>query len=179
MTGLKNLGDTLRALKGGRVDVGFFAGDASRTKKTPAAQSNSYDENLTNPEIAAKMEYGDPTPQTWVDRKGIVRHVSGIPPRSMLRSPLHLHGDKIVAMAKADAAAILSKISDIAPLRATKLLLTRVGIAAEALVQEAFATQGWGDWEPNSPETIDAKESAAPLIDTGQLRRAVTSRAVV
>jgi len=76
--------------------------------------------------------------------------------------------------------------------------LKRVGVAAENIVQEAFETAGWGTWAANAYATILAKAKGnifkrkqqaasdvfeggrhtSPLIDTGQLRRAIASRVV-
>lgn len=193
--GLRAIAEALTALKGGRVDLGFFAGDAARGpegKGKTQARSKRRDEylgagskpgyfkqgveygkrakqvagfsdegGLTNPEIAAKNEFG-----------------VGVPKRSMLRMPLHLHGDKVLKDAQADATA---QMKDVAknPRRTAKKMLDRLGIAGENLVQEAFNTRGFGNWKPNAPVTIALKGSDAPLIDTAQLRHAVDSRAVI
>ncbi len=192
--GLRALADALNAVKKGRVDVGFFAGEAQRSEQSPAkaaarskrvakyigagAKPGFYkpgvdfakrraqmggreDEVLTNPEIAAKNEFG-----------------VGVPRRSMLRMPFHLHGDRILKDAQADARATLAEVGR-APQRTAKRLLDRVGIAGENLVQEAFDTRGFGSWKPNAPATVELKGSDAPLIDTAQMRRAVDSRAVL
>lgn len=52
-----------------------------------------------------------------------------------------------------------------------------IGIAAEGQIQDAFDTGGFGTWKPLEQSTIDAKGSDAILIDTGALRRAVSSKA--
>lgn len=195
MDGLRRLGEALNAMRKGRVDVGFFAGEAERNGESPAKaaararrrakltgegsrpgfykQGVGYAktratlargqnaEGLTNPEIAAKHEFG-----------------LGVPRRSMLRMPLHLHGDKVVAAAKADAARSLREAAR-APKKTAEKVLKRVGIAAEGLVDEAFETGGFGSWKPLAPLTVELKGSAAILIDTAQLRRAVDSRAVL
>ena len=53
-----------------------------------------------------------------------------------------------------------------------------LGIAGEAIVQQAFETSGDGTWAPNAPSTIAAKESSQPLIDTAQMRKSVSSDVV-
>lgn len=198
LVGLRSLVEALTSIRKGRVDLGFFAGDASRTESAAhgkrvakyigAGSKDGYfkqgvdfsnkrkklgytgaahqrapegqDEPMTNPEIAAKNEFG-----------------VGVPRRSMLRMPLHLYGDRIVKEAKADATEQLKNVGR-APQAAAKRILTRLGIAGENLVQEAFDTGGFGSWAQNSPTTIALKGSDAPLIDTAQLRRAVDSRVV-
>lgn len=56
------------------------------------------------------------------------------------------------------------------------LMTLAVLLAASAVevVQEAFDTGGFGQWEPDSPYTIAMKGSANPLLDTGELRRKIT-----
>lgn len=192
--GLRSLAEALSALKAGRVDVGFFAGEAQRSEESPAKAAarskrvakyvgagskegyfkpgvdfakrrakfgNATDEVLTNPEIAAKNEYG-----------------VGVPRRSMLRMPFHLHGDRVLKDAQADARSSLADVGR-APKRAAKRILDRVGTAGENLVQEAFDSRGFGSWAPNAPATVEMKGSDSPLIDSAQLRRAVDSRAVL
>ena len=57
----------------------------------------------------------------------------------------------------------------------TKTLLARLGLFAETLVQRAFETSGFGQWPALQSSTVKAKGSSAPLIDTGQLRRSISS----
>jgi phage gpG-like protein len=57
-------------------------------------------------------------------------------------------------------------------------LMARLGISAENAVQLAFATRGFNQWQPNFLATILRKKSSSPLIDTGQLRRSITSKVV-
>jgi len=61
------------------------------------------------------------------------------------------------------------------------LAYKKLAILAENVIQRAFAThgpEGKGKWAPNAPLTIAKKGSSAPLIDTAQLRKAVTSKVV-
>ena len=53
-------------------------------------------------------------------------------------------------------------------------LAIMIGTAAVNQIQEAFQTEGFGEWKPNSPYTIANKGSAMPLVDTGSLRQAIT-----
>ena len=52
-----------------------------------------------------------------------------------------------------------------------------LGVRAVALILHAFDTKGFGNWPDNAASTIRAKHNNpgqnSPLIDTGQLRRAV------
>lgn len=53
-----------------------------------------------------------------------------------------------------------------------------LGTRGEKYVKEAFETRGYGQWAPNAPATIDKKGSSMPLINFGQLKRAVGSDVV-
>lgn len=170
LDGLKNLGDGMRALSGGRLDVGFFGDKAARTqaqeKKGGGRKASKVPATMTNAQVAAVHEFGS--------------FSQGIPKRSMLRMPFFLKGKEVLAAAHEDMRANWSTaVGKIDPLPAAKLFLQRLGVAAENLVQEAFKTEGFGTWAPNSPLTVFLKGSDKPLIDTAQLRRAVASRAVI
>jgi hypothetical protein len=54
----------------------------------------------------------------------------------------------------------------------------KLGLMAERIIQSAFETRGFGRWAADSEQTIRRKKSDAPLIDTGQLRRSITSDVV-
>jgi len=92
-----------------------------------------------------------------------------IPERSFLRMPLTLH-----------LAPTLGQKNWVEPLRkiGAKRTLGIVGAVAEDVVQESFATRGWGAWPDIKPETKRRKKSSAILIESGQLRKAVSSRVV-
>ena len=96
-----------------------------------------------------------------------------IPPRSFLGMPLRLHLAKYLLRKKAFSQKELDK----AVRNGTLLeLAKKVGIVAEEVIQEAFRTRGFGSWSENRPSTIAKKGSDSPLIDTGQLRRSITSK---
>lgn len=121
-----------------------------------SARNNGND--LTNPEIMLIQEFGSLE--------------KNIPPRSALRMPLETHIGEIADFMAQPA--IVDMILGGEAEKAFKL----TGIKAESIIQEAFATRGFGQWKPNSPVTIDKKGSSQPLIDTAQLRRAVSSEVV-
>lgn len=89
-----------------------------------------------------------------------------IPRRSFLKEPIEFKKDEIVKKVKK----FIDKDPNI------DKALEVLGIAGEAVVQEAFETQGFGSWQPLSPTTIVKKGSSSPLIDTGQLRKSVISK---
>jgi phage gpG-like protein len=111
---------------------------------------------LTNAEVGAIHEFGS--------------FSRGIPPRSFLRLPLFQKSDDIIEDASRGA---LRKLAD----GDNMGILRTLGFACVKAIQEAFATAGFGAWAPNTPSTIRRKGSSAPLIDVGELRRSITSKA--
>lgn len=146
LAGLKNLALSLEKIQKGRVQVGIFGAKNGRDDDGTGT---------TNAEVGAKMEFGV-----------ISDH---IPPRSFLRMPITAKGEAIFKAAAHGFGALMiaNKAHD---------FLVRVGVEAENAILEAFRTRGWGSWKPNAPMTIKLKGSDSPLIDTGQLRRAIASR---
>lgn len=110
---------------------------------------------LTNAELGLIHELGS------VER--------GIPPRSFLRMPIAQKSKEILADAFKGAPALMAEGK-------IRMILARLGIACEKAVQMAFATRGFGNWQPDAPATARKKGSNAPLIDTAQLRRSVASQ---
>lgn len=149
--GLKNLAKAL----GGQYSIKVGIMGAS-------SQRQNGDTGKTNAEIGFINEFGKLT--------GFPK----IPPRSFLRMPLTLYLADYLASKKS-----FSKQAVDQAVKEGKLLelAKKVGIVAEEVIQEAFATRGFGNWAPNAPYTIARKGSDSPLIDTGELRRSITSKA--
>lgn len=149
--GLKNLAKAL----GGQYNIKVGIMGAS-------SQRQNGDTGKTNAEIGFINEFGKLT--------GFPK----IPARSFLRMPLTLYLADYLSRKKSfskqaiDQAVKEGKLLDLAK---------KVGIVAEEVIQEAFATRGFGNWAPNAPYTIEKKGSDSPLIDTGELRRSITSKA--
>jgi phage gpG-like protein len=115
-------------------------------------------DTITNPELAVIHEFGAAS--------------ANIPPRSFIRMPIQSHRKEILNYAaSADVRGLLLKGEK-------KKALGKLGVFAENIIQKAFDTAGFGQWAPNSPRTIAAKGSSHPLVDTGALRRSVTSKVV-
>ncbi|PHS61072.1 MAG: hypothetical protein COB09_19175 [Thalassobium sp.] len=53
-----------------------------------------------------------------------------------------------------------------------------LGVKAEEIVQDGFATGGFGKWPALESSTIARKGSSGILIDTAELRKSVTSDVV-
>lgn len=91
-----------------------------------------------------------------------------IPPRDFLRFPIEYKDKELLAFME-KRADILLKDGD------AERFFRAVGAFGQGVVQEAFATGGFGQWPPNAPSTIAAKGGKdSPLIDTGALRKAVS-----
>ena len=192
--GLRALAEALSAVKGGRVDVGIFAGEDQRGEETPAKAAARSKRTAKFIGAGSKEGYFKQGIQFAKNRAKVASfkadHLTnseigaknefgvGVPKRSFLRSPFFLHGDRLLKDAQNDARTQLKEVGR-KPRQTAKKLLDRVGIAGENLVQEAFETRGFGSWAPNAPVTIELKGSDAPLIDTAQLRHAIDSRAVI
>lgn len=131
----------------------------------------------TNASIGLKMEYGQMTPSctTPQQEKALNRGPmcwSSIPERSFLRMPM--------------IKKLPDEIKTITTLDWVELIITTgylntlsfLGAMAEGVIQNAFDTRGFGHWLPNSWRTVLWKKSSQPLVDTGQLRQVITSKAV-
>ena len=98
-------------------------------------------------------------------------YTAKIPERSFLRVPLML----FLGTAVNEASGKINKAIEMADVARAYAIL---GIAAEKVIQEAFATGGNGSWPKLKSMTIARKGSSAILIDSGQLRKSITSKVV-
>jgi len=93
-----------------------------------------------------------------------------IPARSFLQMPLTSKNRVINELKKQlqtkDLEDIISYFGRTGDLMTLAVML---GASAKEVVNQAFQTQGFGQWAANSPYTIAAKGSANPLQDTGEL----------
>ena len=95
--------------------------------------------------------------------------VNNIPPRDPLLIPIEKHRREILQkLATGDMRAAFER-------KDYHKMFELLGAVALEIVDNAFVTSGDGSWPPNAPATIAAKGSSMPLIDTSQLRRAMTS----
>jgi hypothetical protein len=147
---LRKFRSQLDELEKGRAQVGLFQETATRSAD-PGRISD-------NPSLGAIHEFGNTAKK--------------IPERSWLRMPLTLKlGDAIRLREATDWISALRKSG-------AKRVLGFLGALGEDVVQEAFATRGWGAWPSLQPATIRKKGSSAILIESSQMRKAVSSRVV-
>lgn len=128
------------------VRVGIMG--AKNSRKDPK------NKGLTNAEVGFQNEFGVP---------------GRIPARSFLRMPIFQYAEIILDMVRRAGAQKKLALGD------NIGVLKDLGVACETMIQNAFATRGFGSWANNAPSTIARKKSDSPLIDTTQLRRAITS----
>lgn len=153
-TDISQLQEMIRKLGSGyAARVGLIGGKAGQKHKAKPGEAP-----LTNVEIGVVQELGSET-----------RH---IPARSFLRMPIEVNKKEIVRFVGG------TKMKGLIMDGKIKEAFTLLGIFGEKIVQEGFETRGFGRWVPNAQRTIDEKGSDSPLIDEGQLRRAVSSDVV-
>lgn len=117
---------------------------------------NARDDSMTNVKVGMKHEFGS--------------FSEGIPRRSFLKDPMQIKRKELL---NKTGKVIDKKITDN---KGSDEILETIGVIGETIVQQAFETSGFGTWEPLSSGTINKKGSSSILIDTGQLRRAITSK---
>lgn len=90
------------------------------------------------------------------------------PPRPVLEPSIKANANEIAEqLAKATTAAIDGD------LKAANEYLERAGMVAQNAARDWF-TNSENGWPPNSPKTVNRKKSDNPLIDTGELRKAIS-----
>jgi hypothetical protein len=103
-----------------------------------------------------------------------------IPARSWLQKPIERSADlrkKIrqkAELTKEEISLAEEFIAEYGESGILKELAYAVATSSLEIINEAFESSGFGEWQPNSPLTIREKGSAKPLIDEGRLRSAVT-----
>jgi phage gpG-like protein len=175
LTEMNRLGDELRRLGAARVRVGILGGGLRQLDpsgaKHPATgirrrlgSVSRYDEagkptnDINNAELGLIHEFG--TKNTGGQ--------ANIPARSFLRVPLMTRlQNKIDEIGRGVWRAIVLQ-------RGLLPALATLGTVARNLVDEAFASRGFGQWAPNTAATIRRKGSSSPLIDSAQLRKSIT-----
>lgn len=145
--------DGLEALKKGmgddyRARVGVLGTHAARDD----------DAGINNAELLLIQMFGSIT--------------NNIPPRDPLIMPIERNRREIVRALESGMVRAAFEAKDY------KKIYEILGVKALEYVHMAFETGGFGSWPPNAPATIAAKGSAAPLIDTRQLDRAMTTDVV-
>lgn len=143
-------------VKIGILKSGIKTSSKGKNKKIGGGK-NKREDGMSNILLGAIHEFGS--------------YSKNIPMRSFLRVPLKNHRQDILKKIAKPALEIFVNGN---PKDAYKLL----ALESEAVVQKAFENSGDGAWPGLKPATIKAKGSSRPLIDTGQLRRSITSEVI-
>lgn len=145
---LRHLQEEVKKHGRDQVHVGVFNKANARIDKGPG-----------NADILAEHEFG-------VISKNL-------PERSVLRAPL------INFLPAAMKAVGTEKWKKLVEKNGIVEALKKIGVLCEAVVQEGFDTGGYGEWPALSPRRVKEKNGDRTiLIDTAQLRQAITSRVV-
>lgn len=148
---MQNLKSIVQDLPNFKCMVGIPAGEINT--KAEAKYKRIEDKDIAY--YAAENEFGVFT--------GEVK----IPARPFLRTTFE--GENVEKLSK-KAQVLLNRCAE--ENRNAEGYLNQIGLYASTLVQRNIRE---GDWEPNAPLTVFLKGSSKPLIDTGTMRRAVTS----
>ena len=115
----------------------------------------SYENGISIAGIGAVMEFGSIS--------------KNIPARSFILMPIETKQKKIEKQIEPKFPLLVTENS-------ADKFLKQIGIACEGMIQSAFDTGGFGTWQKLSPKTIKSKGSDAILIDTGELRKSISSK---
>lgn len=175
---LGSLTDAVGALAKKEVLVGIPAEHSSR--QTPS------DDNINNAELLYIQSHGVRKAEM---RKEMQQHIDAgksyseahslyiqshgsplwhIPPRPVLEPSIEANKEPIAKQLQGAAVAAIDGNQ-----QEVDNALHRAGIVAENAAKAWFENPQNG-WPPNSPKTIAKKGSDSPLIDTGEMRKAIT-----
>lgn len=145
----KNLDKLAKALtrKAMKIRIGIFSQNAARTNNGSSKQT------ATNATIGAYHEFG----------------TSKLPVRSFLRMPIT---EKMGETLESSGALDENVLKEVVAQGTIEPWLKKIAIMAEGIVAEAFDTGGFGKWPPSN---MDHKTNAQTLVETQQLRNAVTT----
>lgn len=148
MINVKGLDQLVKALKARPpiTRVGILGGDNAREGGGP-----------TNSEVGAAHEFGAPA--------------RGIPQRSFLRVPISENLEKYM---KESGAFKKEVFKNVIKDGSVKPWMETVAANAETVVKDAFDTGGFGKW-PAWKDPGYVNNSNMLLVDTGQLRKSITS----
>lgn len=119
----------------------------------PEASSNRKDSNeVTNAELVYMHTHGSPL---W-----------NLPPRPIIEPAIEANKEEIGGLLR-------EALTNALDGRPFEVALKKAGMKGQNVVRAWFVDPRNG-WAPNSPVTIARKGSERPLIDTGEMRKAIT-----
>ena len=182
LEGVYAMGKTLQTMADGNyhVQVGIFGDKNARDSN---ADSSAYSKSKPN---YKKIKSAGAAEMTNAEL-GFIHEMGskkrGIPRRSFLWDTLRDRGSVLMELLKAPMAALFipgtaeimsGGAAAVAGEGKVLMFLKRAGLAAEGLVQEAFRSGGFGKWP--AVKNMTRKATKLILVETTQLRRAITSR---
>ena len=135
----------LVSANGYAIKVGILAGKTNRKDKT----------GDTNASIGVVHEFGS--------------YIRNIPKRSFIKMPLEYKAKELAHRIKVIVNEKVLTGEGLMP------AMKKIGVAAEAVIGDAFKTGGFGMWQALKPRTIARKGSDTILKETAQLSRSITS----
>lgn len=131
--------------------------ETGELKKSGGHKIGEKESEETNADIGLKMEKGSKAER--------------IPARSWLKTPLEDHLPEFFTKLGNE---VIYRMVRTQSLKAYQDL----GVICEQIIQKGFKSGGYGKWKALSRKTVELKGSSQILIDTGQLRKSVTSQIV-
>lgn len=122
---------------------------------TASRQSGAMD-GVNNAEVGAFHEFG----------------TSKLPQRSFLRMPLN---EKLGPALETSGAIDAATLEQVAKEGTIRNWMEKIGVLAEGIVLEAFATGGFGKWKASN---MKDKKVQQTLVETQQLMKSITSEVV-
>lgn len=131
--------------------------ETGELKKSGGHQVGQGQSDLTNADIGLRHEKGVKSEH--------------LPRRSWLVTPLE---DKLPEYFQA----LGDKAIELIVLKKSLKAYEELSVICEQIIQKGFETGGYGKWKPLAKFTIEQKGSSRILIDTGQLKKSITSTVV-
>lgn len=150
------------------VDIQSAGGETFKKITAALDELHRHEVMIGIPDSDGERKAGDPVSNAellFIHTNG--SPVRGIPPRPVLIPAMKKHQVQIATLLRnaTDEALKGDKSGVMAALEAA-------GIAGQNAARKYFTDSN--DWPANAPETVKRKGSARPLIDTGEMRKAIT-----
>ena len=174
-----SLVDAVGALSKREALVGIPAEHSSRTSPTEGDKINNAEllyiqsHGVRKAEMRAEMQQHIDAGKKYSEAHSLYIQSHGsplwhIPPRPVLEPSIEANKDPIAKQLQGAVTAAIDGNG-----QGVEAALHRAGLVAENAAKAWFENPQNG-WPPNSPRTIAQKGSDSPLIDTGEMRKAIT-----
>ena len=165
--------ELIKALNGQKaVKVGLLAGKGG---------DDVISEDMDLAGIGAVQEFGatieiTPKMRAYLHYNGLHlkkdKTTINIPARSFLKLPLEDRKRLLKNITKnIDFDELMEYIEKTGDLESLAIM---IGAGAVETINEAFESEGFGQWQPDNPYTTERKGSGRPLQDTGKLKKSIS-----